>query len=189
MWQSHVDIEGYSVMYFDRIAAFETPYRWTSIMGGAHIHFIDSLDTHASTKHVWTPPLMEAHMSSTLNGSSVIRCLKYSNMIEIRNEITFDFYTGLPHMLGYCLGKCPWERKIGGRHLNGGNAWWFQAPTFWIHDALATLSTLNSWGFFLKNNCYYYITQIQLLGITMCSATKVSLKVSHRQDNGNTHWK
>ena len=27
MWQSRVDIEGYSVAYFDRIAAFEALYR------------------------------------------------------------------------------------------------------------------------------------------------------------------
>ena len=27
MWQSHVEIEGYSVAYFDRIAVFEAPYR------------------------------------------------------------------------------------------------------------------------------------------------------------------
>ena len=27
MWQSHVEIEGYSVAYFDCIAAFEAPYR------------------------------------------------------------------------------------------------------------------------------------------------------------------
>ena len=27
MWQSRVEIEGYSVAYFDRIAAFEAPYR------------------------------------------------------------------------------------------------------------------------------------------------------------------
>ena len=27
MWQSHVEIEGYSVTYFDRIVAFEAPYR------------------------------------------------------------------------------------------------------------------------------------------------------------------
>ena len=26
MWQSRVEIEGYSVAYFDRIAAFEAPY-------------------------------------------------------------------------------------------------------------------------------------------------------------------
>ena len=27
MWQSRVEIEGYSIAYFDRIAAFEAPYR------------------------------------------------------------------------------------------------------------------------------------------------------------------
>ena len=27
MWQSRVEIEGYSVTYFDRIAAFKAPYR------------------------------------------------------------------------------------------------------------------------------------------------------------------
>ena len=27
MWQSCVEIEGYSVAYFDRIADFEAPYR------------------------------------------------------------------------------------------------------------------------------------------------------------------
>ena len=26
MWQSHVEIEGYSIAYFDRIAVFEAPY-------------------------------------------------------------------------------------------------------------------------------------------------------------------
>ena len=26
-WQSRVEIEGYSVVYFDRIAAFKAPYR------------------------------------------------------------------------------------------------------------------------------------------------------------------
>ena len=35
MWQSHVEIEGFSVVYFDSIAVFEAPYRWTSTKGGA----------------------------------------------------------------------------------------------------------------------------------------------------------
>ena len=26
LWQSHVEIEGYSVAYFDRIVAFKVPY-------------------------------------------------------------------------------------------------------------------------------------------------------------------
>ena len=37
-------------------------------------------------------------MSPALNGSSVIRRFKCSNVIEIYNGITFDFYTGLPHI-------------------------------------------------------------------------------------------
>ena len=38
-------------------------------------------------------------MSPALNGSSAIRCFKGSNVIEIHDRITFDFYTGLPHVL------------------------------------------------------------------------------------------
>ena len=67
MWQSRVEIKGYSVVYFDRIAAFEAPYRWTSVQGGAHKCFVDSLDIHASTKHVWAPPLTEVQRYGTSN--------------------------------------------------------------------------------------------------------------------------
>ena len=37
-------------------------------------------------------------MSSALNRSSAIRRFEGSDAIEIRDGITFDFYTGLPHM-------------------------------------------------------------------------------------------
>ena len=37
-------------------------------------------------------------MRPTLNKSSVIRCFKGSDVIEICDGITFDFYTGLSHM-------------------------------------------------------------------------------------------
>ena len=59
IWQSRVEIEGYSVAYFDHFTTFEVPYHWTSIKGGAHMSFVDSLDIHASTKHVQAPPLTE----------------------------------------------------------------------------------------------------------------------------------
>ena len=59
MWQSRVEIKGYSVTYFDRIAAIEALYHWTSVKGGAHMHFMDLLDIHASTKHAWALPLTE----------------------------------------------------------------------------------------------------------------------------------
>ena len=58
MWQSHVEIEVYSIAYFNRFAALEVPYHWTFIKGGADMRFTDSLGIHASTKHVWAPPSM-----------------------------------------------------------------------------------------------------------------------------------
>ena len=42
MWQSHVEIEGYSVAYFTCIAVFEAPNHCTSIKGGAHTCFVDA---------------------------------------------------------------------------------------------------------------------------------------------------
>ena len=74
MWQSRVEIEGYSITYFDCIAAFEAPYRWTSVKGGAHTHFVDSSDIHASTLHVWAPPLTEVQR---YGASSTAMRLKY----------------------------------------------------------------------------------------------------------------
>ena len=67
MWQSCVEIEGYSVAYFNRIAAFEALCRWTSVKGGAHMRFVDSLDIHASMKHVGAPPLMEVQWYGASN--------------------------------------------------------------------------------------------------------------------------
>ena len=52
MWQSRVEIEDYSVAYFDRIALFESLYHWTPAKGGPHTRFIDTLAIHASTKLV-----------------------------------------------------------------------------------------------------------------------------------------
>ena len=40
-------------------------------------------------------------MSPALNRSSVIRRFEGSKVIEILDGITFDFYTGLPHMLSF----------------------------------------------------------------------------------------
>lgn len=47
----------YCSAYFVCIAAFEAPYHWTFFKGGARTHFVDSLDSHASTKCVGAPPL------------------------------------------------------------------------------------------------------------------------------------
>ena len=69
MWQSRVEIEGYSVAYFDLIAAFEVPYRWTFVKGGAYTRFVDALDIHASTKRVWALPLTEVQLYGALNAA------------------------------------------------------------------------------------------------------------------------
>ena len=37
-------------------------------------------------------------MNPTLNGSSVVQRFKGSDVIEIRDGVTFDFYTGLPQI-------------------------------------------------------------------------------------------
>ena len=50
--------------------------------------------------------IYEAHMSPAFNGSSAIRHFKHSNAIKIRNGITFDFYTGLPHTYSSTLSIC-----------------------------------------------------------------------------------
>ena len=52
MWQSRVEIKGYSIVYIDCIAAFKVPYCRTSVKGGAHMRFVDSLNIHAFMKHI-----------------------------------------------------------------------------------------------------------------------------------------
>ena len=42
------------------------------------------------------------HLSSALNGSSEISRFKRRVVMEIRNGIIFDFYTGLTHVLVLC---------------------------------------------------------------------------------------
>ena len=83
MWQSRVKIEGYSVVYFDHIAAFEVPYRWTSVKGRAHVRFVDLLDIHTSTKHAWAPL---RKFSDTALQNTAIR-------LKIRGLTTRDCHT------------------------------------------------------------------------------------------------
>ena len=59
------------------------------IKGRAHVRFVDLLDIHVSTKHIWALPLMEVQRY----GAS-----KAAIANEIRNGITFDFYMELPHI-------------------------------------------------------------------------------------------
>ena len=52
--------------------------------------FVDAVISKESMKHIC--------MSPALNESSAIWRFKGSDAIEIREGITFDFYTGLPHL-------------------------------------------------------------------------------------------
>ena len=72
MWQSRVEIEDYSVAYFDHIAAFKAPYRWNFSKGGAHMRFMNLFDIYTSTKHVWTLPLMGYGASNTAMQSNYV---------------------------------------------------------------------------------------------------------------------
>ena len=71
MWQYCVEIEGYSVVYFDRIAMFEAPYRWTSVKDGGHMCFVDAWISNKSTKCIWAPPLTEVQRYGTLNTANM----------------------------------------------------------------------------------------------------------------------
>ena len=54
--------------------------------------------SNSSIIKVHLSSIYKAHMSPTLNGSSVVRRFLCSDTIKICNGITFDFYTGLPHL-------------------------------------------------------------------------------------------
>ena len=87
IWQSHVEIEHYSVAYFTCITsavAWKFRYRWGSY----------TLGKLMNTYHIYT-----ARLSPALSRSSALEHFERSNVSEIRNGILFDFYLGLPHML------------------------------------------------------------------------------------------
>ena len=75
MWQSRVEIEGYSVSNFDHIAAFKAPYCWTSIKGRAYTRFVDAWISNKSTKRISAPPLME---DQSYGASNAVKRLKYA---------------------------------------------------------------------------------------------------------------
>ena len=58
----------------------------------------------------------EAHISLALNRSSVIRRFEGSDVIEIRDGITFDFYTGLPHT---CMPDILQPGQLMRLHMHG----------------------------------------------------------------------
>ena len=77
-----IEMEGYSVVYFDHIATIEAPYCCTEQ---------SSYGFHRLIRY---SHMYEACMSPTLNRNTAIWRFKHGNAIE---EITFDFYTRLSH--------------------------------------------------------------------------------------------
>ena len=52
MWQSRVEIEHYSVVYFNHITVFEVLWRGTSVRGGAHTRCINVVSIREFTHRV-----------------------------------------------------------------------------------------------------------------------------------------
>ena len=63
------------------------------------LSFCEGQGSHELHRFIRHSCIYEAHMSSILNRSSAIRHFKHSNVIGIRNGITFGFYTRLSHFV------------------------------------------------------------------------------------------
>ena len=72
VWQSRVEIEGYSVAYFDRLAAFEA------------MNFLQGRGSYALRRFIRYSCIYGARMSPALNESSATWHFEHSNAIEIR---------------------------------------------------------------------------------------------------------
>ena len=97
MKQPRVEIKDYSITYFNCIAAFKAPYHWTSVKGGAHTHFIDSLAIHASMKRVWALPLIALRRFNT---QWCDRNTQWNNLRFLHGTITYAIVDA------YLLGQC-----------------------------------------------------------------------------------
>ena len=61
-------------------------------------HIAELPGSYALHRFIRYSCIYEAHVSPALNRNSAIRRFKHSNAIEKHDGITFDFYTGLPHV-------------------------------------------------------------------------------------------
>ena len=75
-----------AIAYFDCIAVFGAPYHWTSGKSGAHMGFVDLY-----LRSMYDPCLHQKFSDTALQTQQYDR--------NTRDGITFDFYTGLPHLL------------------------------------------------------------------------------------------
>ena len=87
MCQSCIEIEGY---VFHRLFRLHRCLRIAVLL---NFHY--GQDSYALCRYSC---IYVAHMSPSLNRSSLIRRFEGSDAIKICNRITSDFYTGLPHI-------------------------------------------------------------------------------------------
>ena len=87
MRQSWVEIEHYSVVYFDRITAFKALQHRTSVKG-----------SYTLCRLIRYSCSLAVHMSPSLNGSFALQRFECGNMVQLCNGIMYDFYPGLPHI-------------------------------------------------------------------------------------------
>ena len=52
---------------------------------------------------IWYSYILAVHMSPTVNRSCALQCFERSSAVKLRNGIMFDFYPGLPHIVGISL--------------------------------------------------------------------------------------
>ena len=120
---------GCSVAYFDRFAAFEAPYRWTFVKGGAHMRFVDSWDIHTSTKHAWTPPLTEVQ-DTAIRRQRCDQNTQWNNLRFLHGTVTHKIirptmanYFSHPKLQVWGLHKSHIMKLPGQRHR--AYLWWF----------------------------------------------------------------
>ena len=71
-------------------------HRW--VQGAISLSFRQRQGSYAPHRLIRYSCIYEACISPTLNGSLAIWQFKHSNAIKTNDKITFNFYTGLPHM-------------------------------------------------------------------------------------------
>ena len=104
VWQSQVEIEHYSVAYFD--------YRVRSAVAR---NFHREQGSYTQHKYMNTGHVYSARMSPALNRSSALQCFKCGNTIKICNRVRFDFYPGLPRVPNIKLTQCLTITEVNSR--------------------------------------------------------------------------
>ena len=84
MWQYLVEIEHYSIAYFDCVTTVAQYFRY----GRGSYGYVDLSGIGCS---------FAARMSPALSWSTALQRFECGNAVEIRNRIMFNFYPGLPH--------------------------------------------------------------------------------------------